>query len=204
MGTGAGWLLHHLTLTTADPAARSRAREFVRAVIDTAGALGAPAIIGSMQGRWGGEVGRPDALRLLGEALSALAEQAAKYGTQLFYEPLNRYETNLVNTLADGVELLRSLPAKNVRLLADLFHMNIEETDLAAAFIAAGKMVGHVHFVDSNRRPAGYGHLDFAPIGRALRESGYEGLASAEALSYPDPQTAAQRTIEAYRKFIAD
>jgi len=202
MGTGAGWLLHHLTLTAADASARSQARDFVGAVIDAAGALGAPAIIGSMQGRWQAETSRPEAIKLLGESLAPLAEQAARYGVPLLYEPLNRYETNLVNRLADGVDFLRSLPTKNVRLLADLFHMNIEEADLAASLVEAGAMVGHIHFVDSNRRPAGYGHLDFAPIGRALRDSGYQGLVSAEAYSYPDPLTAATRTIEAYRKYI--
>jgi sugar phosphate isomerase/epimerase len=212
MGTGAGWVLHHLTLTGADSAVRSRAQAFVRAVIDTAGQLGAPAIIGSMQGRWQAEVSRTTALGYLSEALHALGEHATQYGVPLLYEPLNRYETNLVNRLADGVDLLGSLgtgspgtgsqSTGNVRLLADLFHMNIEEADLPASLIAAGKHVGHIHFVDSNRRPAGYGHLDLAAIGRALRDSGYQGLASAEALSYPDPLTAARKTIEAYRRFI--
>jgi sugar phosphate isomerase/epimerase len=208
MGTGAGWVLHHLTLTGADATVRSRALAFVRAVIDTAGQLGAPAIIGSMQGRWQADVSRPTALGYLSEALHTLGQHAVQYGVPLLYEPLNRYETNLVNRLADGVELLESLQKRstggdcNVRLLADLFHMNIEEADLPAALLAAGKHVGHIHFVDSNRRAAGYGHLNFAAIGQALRDSGYQGLASAEALSYPDPLTAAKQTIDAYRQFI--
>ncbi len=209
MGTGAGWVLQHLTLTAADATARTRAQAFVRAVIDTAGALGAPAIIGSMQGRWQGEVGRGRALCYLGESLATLGEHAAQFGVPLLYEPLNRYETNLVNRLVDGVELIQKIGAgsttgANVRLLADLFHMNIEEVDLAAAIRDAEGYIGHLHFVDSNRRPAGCGHIDFAPIGLALHESGYDGLASAEALSYPDARTAAQLTIDAYRRFLFD
>ena len=108
----------------------------------------------------------------------------------------------MVNTLAAGVTLLRSLSTKNVRLLADLFHMNIEEQDLAAALRAGAGFIGHVHFVDSNRRPAGMGHIDFAPIVQALREIGYDRFASAEALPYPDPDAAARQTIEAFRRFF--
>ena len=87
-----------------------------------------------------------------------------------------------------------------VVLLADLFHMNIEEKDPAGALVAAGRRIGHVHFVDSNRRPAGFGHIDFAPIATALKAIGYTGYASAEALPYPDSDQAAKLTIEAYRR----
>ncbi len=201
VGTGAGWVKHRLTLTSADPAVCERARAFVRSIIDVAGPLGAPAIIGSMQGRVGDE-GREAANSRLAEALEDLGQHAAQFGVPLIYEPLNRYETDFVNTVEAGVSLLRSLKTKNVRLLADLFHMNIEEADIAAALRAGGEHIGHVHFVDSNRRPAGCGHLDYAPIARALQEIGYDGFVSAEALPYPDPDAAASRTIESFRRFF--
>jgi sugar phosphate isomerase/epimerase len=202
VGTGAGWLRQRLTLTHADAGPRAQARQFVQSIIDLSGPFGAPAIIGSMQGRWGDGVDRDTALRYLGEALDALGEHAARYRVPLIYEPLNRYETNLVNTVADGVKLLGSLSAQNVVLLADLFHMNIEEADLPAALRAGGRHIGHVHFVDSNRRPAGCGHLDLAAVGAALRDLGYDRFASAEALPWPDPDEAARLTIEAFRKFL--
>jgi sugar phosphate isomerase/epimerase len=204
VGTGAGWLIHRLTLTHADPANRAGARRFIQSIIDLGGPFGAPAIIGSMQGRSGGEggLGAASARSWLAEALEVLATHAAQYGVPLIYEPLNRYETNLVNTVADGVALLESLSNRNVVLLADLFHMNIEEVDSAAALRSGGRYIGHVHFVDSNRRPPGSGHIDFAPIAEALRAIGYAGYASAEALPYPDPDEAARRTIEAFRKFF--
>ncbi|HEY2159647.1 MAG TPA: sugar phosphate isomerase/epimerase family protein [Isosphaeraceae bacterium] len=201
VGTGAGWVEHKLTLTSADPSARERARAFVRTIIDLAGTLGAPAIIGSMQGRTL-ESGPEAAMEHLRAALDHLGEHAARYSVPLLYEPLNRYETDLVNTVEAGVTLLRSLKTRNVRLLADLFHMNIEEADIASALRAGREHIGHVHFVDSNRRPAGCGHLDYAPIARALSEIGYEGFASAEALPYPDPDAAAARTIESFRRFF--
>jgi sugar phosphate isomerase/epimerase len=203
MGTGAGWLIHRLTLTLPEPAVRARAREFVRSIIDFAGVLGAPAIIGSMQGRWGEGVDRETALGYLTDALEDLGEHAARYKVPLLYEPLNRYETNLVNTVDDGVALLQGLTTRNVRLLADLFHMNIEERDIAAAIRAGGGRIGHLHFVDSNRRAAGLGHIDYAPVVAALREVGYDGFASAEALPFPDPDAAARQTMIAFRRLFS-
>jgi sugar phosphate isomerase/epimerase len=202
VGTGAGWLIHRLTLVDLDPRSRARAREFIRSIIDFAGGHGAPAIIGSMQGRWGNDVDRDAALGYLSDALEDLGEHAALYHVPLLYEPLNRYETNLTNSVADGVALLSGLGTKNVRLLADLFHMNIEERDIAAAIRAGGPLIGHLHFVDSNRRPAGFGHIDYAPIVAALRDIGYDGFASAEALPYPDPDAAARQTIEVFHRLF--
>ncbi len=176
-----------------------RARDFIRSLIDLGGPLGAPAIIGSMQGRSGGDgVDHPTATGYLAEALDDLGEHARPYGVPLIYEPLNRYETNMANTVEAGVALLGSLSMGNVVLLADLFHMNIEETDIPAAIRAGGDRIGHLHFVDSNRRAAGFGHIVFAPIAAALREIGYEGYASAEALPHPDPVAAARRAIDAF------
>jgi sugar phosphate isomerase/epimerase len=80
--------------------------------------------------------------------------------------------------------------------------MNIEEVDSSAALRAAGSLIGHVHFVDSNRRPAGMGHIDYRPIVAALDEIGYDRYASAEALPYPDPESAARQTIQTFRKYF--
>src|SRR6266850_3733457 len=180
MGTGAGWVKHRLSLTSPDANVSRKAKAFIRAIIHRAGPFGAPAIIGSMQGRWGDDVDRPAALALLAEALNELGEHARQFGVPLLYEPLNRYETNLIVTIADGVSLLKSLSAKNVKLLADLFHMNIEEANLADAIRAGAGQVGHIHFVDSNRKPAGLGHIDYAPIAAALHETNFDGFLSAE------------------------
>jgi sugar phosphate isomerase/epimerase len=200
MGTGAGWLRNRLTVTLPDLAARTRARDFIRSIIDLAGALHAPAIIGSMQGRSGDGVDPAAAAGYLAEALEDLGEYAKQYGAPLVYEPLNRYETNMVNTMDAGVDLLRSLSTRNVVLLADLFHMNIEERNVADAIRAGGRHIGHLHFVDSNRRPAGFGHTDFSPIAAALVEIGYDGFASAEAFPYPGPCAAALANISEFRR----
>ncbi len=202
VGTGAGWVKHRLHLCLPDPEKRLQARSFIRSIIDLAGSLHAPAIIGSMQGRWGEGVDQAPALGMLAEALDELGEHAKQFNVPLLFEPLNRYETNMVTSIEVGLKLLDRLSSKNVRLLADLFHMNIEEADSAAALRQAGVRIGHVHFVDSNRRPAGLGHINYAPIARALTDISYAGFLSAEALAYPNSDEAAQQTITTFRKFF--
>jgi len=203
VGTGGGWVVEKLTLTHVDAAVRQRAREFIGSIIDVAGELGAPAIIGSMQGRWEGPVTREQALDWLGEALVELGARAARHGVVLLYEPLNRYETNLFNRLGDTAGWLRERGIQNVRILADLFHMNIEEADSAAALREAGELVGHVHFADSHRRAIGLGQTNIAPIMAALRAIGYAGYLSAEIFPLPDPPTAAAQTIQSFRRAVA-
>ena len=202
VGTGAGMVVHGLGLTDADPQRRQKAAEFVREIIDFGAPFGAPAIIGSMQGRWGGALDRDAALALLADAMNDLGAYAAEQGVPLIYEHLNRYETNLINTVAHGVEFLKSLSTSNVKLLADLFHMNIEEENLAGSIRGAKGFIGHVHYVDSNRRAAGLGHMNREPIAAALIETGYDGYASAEAFPYPDSESAAKHTIESFRRYF--
>lgn len=201
MGTGAGWVIRKLSLTSPDAQVRRRAREFIGAIVDFAAGFGAPAILGSMQGRAEGDVTRDQAIAWLREALEQLGPRAHAQGVPLLFEPLNRYETNLVRTVDEALDLLAPLRTQNVKLLCDLFHMNLEEADLAAALRKAGPLVGHVHFADSNRRAAGFGHTPLPPVLAALRELGYAGFLSAEILPLPDTEIAATQTMTSFRKF---
>lgn len=202
VGTGAGMVKHGLSLVDADPSKRSEAIAFIKSMIDFGGPFGAPAIIGSMQGKWGGDVDRDTAMGWLSDALNELGPYAAKHDVVLIYEPLNRYETNLITTVAEGVAYLKTLSTNNVKLLADLFHMNIEEANIAEALRAGEGFIGHVHFVDSNRRAAGLGHMSYEPIAAALKETGYDAYASVEAFPLPDPLTTARMTIEAFNTYL--
>jgi sugar phosphate isomerase/epimerase len=202
VGTGAGMVIHGLHLCNSDPGQRREAIDFIKAIVDMGAPFGAPAILGSMQGRHTAEVNKPTALDYLREGLNEIGKYAGDKGVTFIYEPLNRYETNLINTVADGVAMMESLDASNVRLLADLFHMNIEEDCIASALKAGGQHIGHVHFVDSNRKPAGMGHLDYAPIIAALKEIGYDGYLCAEAFPFPDSDAAAKQTIDAFKQLV--
>jgi sugar phosphate isomerase/epimerase len=200
IGTGGGWVVHRWTLTHADPAIRHEAREFIRATIDLAAGFGAPAIVGSMQGRFEGEVARGQALDWLQESLEDLGEHAASHGQVLLYEPLNRYETNLFNRQGEAADSIRAFRTKGIRLLCDLYHMNIEEADLAGALVSCAELVGHIHFADSNRRAIGFGHTDIRPIAAALRDIGYQGYLSAEVLPLPSAERAAEQTITSFHE----
>jgi sugar phosphate isomerase/epimerase len=202
VGTGAGKVLHGLHLASPNKDVRRKARAFVGEMIEFGARFGAPAIIGSMQGSTEQGIEKRQGLEWLIGSLDELGKRAGDNGVDLIFEPLNRYETDMVNTLADGIELIKSLQCKNVVLLADLFHMNIEEVSIADAIRSAGDYIGHVHFVDSNRRPAGMGHIDLVEVATAMSDIGFTGYASAEALAYPDPDSAAAQTIAAFRKFL--
>ena len=202
VGTGAGWVRHRLHLCHPDAAVRNSAREFIAAIVDLAGSCGAPAIIGSMQGNSGPAVERDAALDHLAEALAVLSARARSHGQVLLYEPLNRYETNLFTRQGDAAAFLAARGLADVRLLCDLFHMNIEETDVAGALRQCGSRVGHVHFADSNRQAVGQGHTPMEPVVAALREIGYDGFLSAEVLPLPTPLDAARRTIDSFRRLV--
>ena len=202
VGTGAGFVKHGLSLCHAEESIRSRAREFIGSLIDAAGELGAPAIIGSMQGRSGGDVSREAALAMLADALGALGDRAASHGQPLLYEPLNRYETDLFNRQADAASFFEANGLDAVQLLCDLFHMNIEEEDVAGAVVACGPRVGHVHWADSDRRAMGFGHTDAAAVVAALRAIRYQGWLSAEVFPLPTATEAAARTIASLRRHL--
>ncbi len=200
IGTGGGWVSQGLTLTNADPAERKRGIEYAKQMVQVAGDMGASAIIGSMQGR-AGDNDRSETLKRLGDALAELGEYSKQWEVPVFYEPLNRYETDLANTLADAAKVLEDCGADNSLLLADLFHMNIEETCVCTALKAASNHIGHIHFIDSNRWPAGNGHTDFEAIVATLNEIGFDRYLAVEAYPLPDQDAAAVAAMDAFKKF---
>jgi sugar phosphate isomerase/epimerase len=202
VGSGAGKVIHGLTLTDPDKAIREKAIVFIANMISFGAKFNAPTIIGSMQGNVVAGISRDQAMQWLAEGLSYLGKHAASFGVKLIYEPLNRYETNLLNTLEDSVQFLKNFQIKQVGLLADLFHMNIEEADMAASILSCGDLILHVHFADSNRRPVGNGHTSFNEVAKALKEINYDGYVSAEAFSWPNPHAAAEQTIQSFKKYF--
>jgi sugar phosphate isomerase/epimerase len=202
LGTGGGFLKHRWNLCSPDRSVRGQARDFISKMMVLGSDFQASVIIGSMKGSVSREEDRGVVADRLVRQLHKLVEKAVQLDTQILLEPLNRYETNLVNTLEEGATIIEQVGSSRLRLLADLFHMNIEEESIWRAFRRTGPQLGYVHFVDSNRRAAGLGHLDFSEFQSVLSEIGYEGFLSAEALPYPDPDGAARQTIESYQRFI--
>ncbi|HYE29852.1 MAG TPA: sugar phosphate isomerase/epimerase family protein [Methylomirabilota bacterium] len=202
LGTGGGWVLHKLHLTQSDPAARKQARAFILSILEVAAEHGAQAIIGSMHGRVEPGSTRAETINLLTEALAELDVAAGRLGAGLLLEPVNRYETNFLTSVVDTAQIIREAGTKQIRVLADLFHMNIEETSITGALEQLGPLLGHVHLADSNRRAAGAGHLDYAPIMHSLRKINYTGYLSGEVLPLPDSESAARQQVETFRKLV--
>jgi sugar phosphate isomerase/epimerase len=198
VATGAGKILHNLTLTSPDKTVRAKAIDFVKKIIDFGATFNAPAKIGSMQGNIG-KNNRENALAVLTESLNELGRFARQRNVELLFEPLSHLSTDVINTVADGIEIIKKAGADNIKLLADLYHMDIEEPDIAESIKQAGEFIGYVDFVDSDRKPAGMGHIDLKSAVDALKHIGYKGYLSAEAMPWPDSQTAAEQTMKIFK-----
>lgn len=117
------------------------------------------------------------------EVLQQVAETAARSKIMLGLEVVNRYETNVLNTASQGVEMCRRIGAGNVKLHLDVYHMNIEESDIGQAIRQTGDQIGYFHTGDSHRGYMGSGSIDLAGVFRALVETGYEGPITFESFS---------------------
>lgn len=121
-----------------------------------------------------------DSRRLLVEALAELGEHAVEVGATLYLEPLNRYEDFMINTLADASSLVDEAGSPGVAVIADSYHMSIEEADIGASIRAAGSRIKHVQLGDSNRLEPGAGHYDWPETLQALADIGYDGWLAME------------------------
>jgi sugar phosphate isomerase/epimerase len=189
-----------------DPARRAEALAAMKELCDVAAEVGAkgvvtPAAYGMHSNRLPPfNAPRPpeEDRAVLLDMLGQLGTHAASQGVLVFFEPLNRYEDHMVNTLAQGAELCRATGLPSVRLMADLFHMNIEEASLASSLREAGDMVAHVHLADSSRLEPGTGHTDFAAAFKALAGIGFDGFGAVECRLSGEPEaslTAAYTTL---------
>lgn len=127
------------------------------------------------------------------ECLNRCADEAERLGVELIVEPVNRYELNFINNCADGLAIVRETGRKCVKLMPDLFHMNIEDASFQTALEEARDFIGYIHVADSNRLAPGWGHLPFDEIFDILAGIGYDGYLTAEILPIPDPERAASQ-----------
>jgi sugar phosphate isomerase/epimerase len=201
IGTGQAWGEEGLSFTDPDPSIRRQAIERIKSHIPGAARFGAVIILGLIRGIVKPGVGNNQAMDWLVEALAECAQVSQAQGIRLALEPINRYETSLINNVVEGLKLIERVNADNFGLLLDTFHMNIEEPDLQASIRKCGGRIFHFHVADSNRWYPGAGHLDFNEIFTTLRGTGYSGWVSGEFLPIPDADTAAKRSILELRKF---
>lgn len=192
-------------LTSPDEAIRQQAVDILRGLIDLAADLRAPRVnIGRVRGPVESHESRETAVARFVDAIRTCADYAAPAGINVVLEPVNRYEINFVNSVVpDGVEIVRRIGCRNVLLMPDVFHMNIEDASIADSLRIAGAMVGYVHLADSNRWAPGHGHTDFAAIFGALRDIGYDDDVTVEILPHPTADVAAGQAITYLRSLMS-
>ncbi len=199
VGTGQVYGEEGLSFTHPDELVRSKGIERIKKHIKLANDLDAVVIIGLVRGKYGSNMSKDNAESLMIEALKECAFE--NESVKIAIEPLNRYETDLINTVQSGLEILDKIKSENVGLLLDTFHMNIEEPSIIESIFSARNKLFHFHVADSNRWYPGAGHIDFRKIIDTLVEINYQGFISAEIMPIPDPDTAAEKTILNMRKF---
>lgn len=200
IGTGQAWGEEGLSLTDPDPQIRWAAIERIKSHLPVAVHFQAVIIIGLLRGIVKPGVSHAQAIDWLVAGLAECCNVAQSHGVRLALEPINRYETTLINNALEGLELIERVGAKNFGLLLDTFHMNIEDADFAASIQACGERIFHFHVADSNRWYPGAGHLDFRAILEELKSISYQGWISGEFLPLPDAVTATRKSIEYLRR----
>jgi sugar phosphate isomerase/epimerase len=164
-------------LSHPDPDIRKSALEYLRDVSEFAAELGAPLFIVAPTAYARVQpLAEPSEEWLLAvEGIRTTGEHASSLGVDLTLECWNRYGTYMLNRLEEGARMWRETGLTNGGIMADTFHMNIEERSIPDAILASADILNHVHLSDSNRLAPGLGHIDFAEILQALKEAGYGG-----------------------------
>ena len=189
-----------LSLLNADPEKALLAQQRFQDLIILAEQLHSGLVtVGSFRGRSSQVNG--NGKERLAEILYRLAGSASESGVRLALEPLNRYESDLINNYQEGLAFIQDVNHPGLGLLLDTYHVNIEESSWTEPFLRvmqAGRLF-HVHLGDNNRLPPGDGLIDFAAVVKTLQDGGYQGYLSAELLPKPDPDTAGKRTLDYMR-----
>ena len=175
-------------MSSTDPSVRDAAARYLRTCIDIAARLGSPSVSGPMYAGVGNTALREPADRRAQwdravEGLGRIADHAASRDVKLAFEPLNRFETDLINTVDQGLRLITDIGRPNVGFLLDTFHMNIEEKSIPDAIRRAGRHIFEFHACSSDRGTPGEDHLPWPAIAAALAEAGYDGPVVIEAFT---------------------
>lgn len=175
-------------------------KSYVRGAIDVAVRQGSPMVIGPLYT----SVGRtwrmdPDernrSLLQLRESLRDLTDYAGNSGIKLAIEPLNRYETSLLNTAEQVLDVIEPLPTEAIGLNLDTYHMNIEEKSIEGTIVASGERLLHLQVSGNDRGAPGEDHINWAAIRSALRQVGYSGVVGFESFTSDNDTIAVAASI---------
>ena len=169
-----------------DAAVRSAAVQRLRQMVDLTAEMGGDGAAGPLYSPVGYLTGRArtdDEWSRCVEVLAAGAEHAGRVGIPLAIEPLNRFETYMINTIADAVRMCKEVGSDHLKVQVDTFHGNIEEKDTAAAVRAAEGYVGHFHASESDRGVPGTGQVRWQETFAALADIDYSGWVTIESFA---------------------
>jgi sugar phosphate isomerase/epimerase len=136
------------------------------------------------------------------QVLRTLGGEAEGSSAWMLIEPINRYETKYLTRLQDCKTVIEKTHLSNLGLLADFFHLSIEESDLPASIRNAGSMIKHVHLGDSNRLLPGFGHIDWKACLDALKSIGFSGFLNLECGIPGDPRAELPKTVEFLKRLM--
>jgi len=183
---------------SADPAVRAKGVDATKAVLDSCAAAGCSTLVGpyhSAIGLFSGAGPTEDEWNWGVESMRQVAEHAGHVGVTLGIEPLNRFETYLLNTHADAARFAKEVDHPNCRVMYDTFHANIEEKQIPDAIRSCADVLCHVHISENDRSTPGTGHIRWAENFDTLKEIGYDGLLVVEAFGLALPEIAAATKI---------
>ena len=204
ISTGLTFARMGLYMTHPDPAKRREIVEVFRGLTLLAERHGGFINVGRARGFVAADQTRAESEALFLGCMGEILPFAAQHGGTILIEPINRYESNFLNSVDEACALLSRLPFENVGVMADVFHMNIEDDRIGASLRRNAGRVKYVHIADSNRRAPGQGHTDFGEILDALKETGYDGWLSAEVLPGADADGTALRTAQYMRSRLQE
>ncbi|MEN6418154.1 MAG: sugar phosphate isomerase/epimerase family protein [Clostridiaceae bacterium] len=202
LGTGRAYVDDGLSLI--DSQTRELALQRLKGFLDAASVLGAKVIVGCLRGNIPSPEQKKECLDRLAEAMARADLYALERGVTLLLEPINRYENNYLCSVGDAADFIRSAGLTSTGILADTFHMNIEERDPVSALFDNADLIQYIHAADSNRLYPGGGHTDFPALFAALKQSGYKGEISAECLPLPSDELAATRWLQNMKGYLSN
>jgi 5-keto-L-gluconate epimerase len=203
IATGHNYGMDGLSFVSPERPLRNEILRRMKLNIDFASRHNASVIIGGVRGDTPAAkgAGRDEVLSRVRECTEQLLEYAVKRDVTLVFEAVNRYEIACGKSLDDTANIIRSYNHSNLKMLADTYHMNIEEVSFYNSICNNSDVLGYVHLCDNNRMAAGLGRLDFTPIFKALTDMKYDGYLCAEVLPLPNPETVLRTTRDTYLSY---
>jgi D-psicose/D-tagatose/L-ribulose 3-epimerase len=193
-------------VTSTDPSVVRKGDELLRKAVDVLSGLGGTELCGviySALAKYPGPASTQNRANSVA-AMQRLANYAAEKAININLEVVNRYETNIVNTGAEGLKFLQEVDRPNAYVHLDTYHMNIEENGMAEAVLLAGDRLGFVHIGESHRGYLGTGNVDFDSFFAALKSIGYRGPITFESFSSAVVDPALSNALCVWRNLWSD